>query len=103
MTLPRLPRLIKAFFVADFLVGVPYVINNLIGRPYMKITRLFDMDNEANFPAWYSSIQWAAVAALMAFAVFRLYKRGSKAAFPLFVIAAIFLALSLDEVAQIHE
>lgn len=103
MTSPRLPRLVKAFFAADFLVGLPYVVNQLIGRPFAKINRLVDLDDEANFPSWYSSVQWAVVAALMGFAVYRLRKRGAKAALPLFVVAGAFLVLSLDEIAQIHE
>ena len=103
MTSPRLPRLVKAFLAADFFVGLPYVANELIGRPFAKINRLVDLDDEANFPSWYSSVQWAVVAALMGFAVYRLHKRGAKAALPLFIVAAAFLALSLDEIAQIHE
>ncbi|MBC7896352.1 MAG: hypothetical protein H7066_13130 [Cytophagaceae bacterium] len=103
MTSPRLPRLVKAFFAADLLVGVPYIVNQLIGRPFTKINRLVDLDDEANFPSWYSSVQWAVVAALMGFAVYRLHKRGAKAALPLFILAAIFLGLSLDEIAQLHE
>lgn len=103
MTSPGLPRLVKAFFAADFIVGFPYFVNELIGRPFAKINRLVDLDDEANFPSWYSSVQWAVVAALMGFAVYRLRMRGAKAALPLFVLAGAFLALSLDEIAQVHE
>lgn len=103
MPSPRLPAFVKVFFAVDLLVGLPYIVNQLVGRPFAKINRLVDLDDEANLPAWYSSVQWAVVAALMGFAVYRLHKRGAKAAAPLFILAGIFLTLSLDEIAQLHE
>ena len=103
MPFPKLPRPAKLFFAADVLVGLLYIVNQAMGHPYAKINRLVDLDGEANLPTWYSSLQWAATAGLFAFVVYRQRRRRAESMLPLLVIAVVFLALSLDEVAQIHE
>lgn len=103
--MPQLPlaRPVKWFLAADFLVGFPYIVNVLAGKPFRKINHLVDLDGEANLPTWFSSIQWAATAALLLFVVYRQRKRGAPSWIPMLTISAIFIVLSLDEVAQIHE
>ncbi|MCC6318715.1 MAG: hypothetical protein IT361_13625 [Gemmatimonadaceae bacterium] len=103
MRFPALSRPVKAFFAADILVSIPYVVNRLVGQPFAKINRLVDLDDEANLPSWYSSMQWAVVAGLLAFVAYRQRKRGAASAIPLAITSAIFMALSLDEIAQVHE
>lgn len=103
MTRLVLPRPVKWFLAADFLVGIPYIVNVLAGQPFQKINRLVDLDGEANLPTWYSSMQWAATAGLLLFVVYRQRKQRAPSWLPMAVISAIFIALSLDEVAQIHE
>lgn len=66
------------------------------------IIRLFNVDNEANIPTWYSSIALFAVAALVVYIV-RLKPRRDRYLWHWKVLAAAFIYLSLDEFAQLHE
>jgi hypothetical protein len=103
MSLPPLPRPVKLFFLADILIGLPYIANQMAGEPFTKINRFVNMDYEANLPSWYSSMQWATAAALMGFVAWRLYRRRAADWVLLGLIAAVFITLSLDEASTMHE
>mgnify|MGYP003575294215 CR=1 FL=1 len=99
----RIPALILIFFLIDVALGLGYIVNELFGRPYDKLTLLLDLSRESNLPTWYSSTQWFCVAiflGLFACSNFRLAQRRS---WLLPLISLLFLALSVDEVARIHE
>lgn len=98
----RIPILILIFFMIDLAVGLAYIFNYLVG-PDTRFEVLLDLDSEANLPTWYASIQWFCVATLLGIFAqcnFRLTQRTS---WPLAIFPLVFLALSLDEVAHIHE
>ena len=101
--LSRIPLPIRCFFAADLLVASLYVVNLMAGRPWQKVTVFLDLDHEANLPAWFSALQWACVAALFAFVGFQNRRRKDAAAVPLLLLAGLFLFLSMDEAASVHE
>lgn len=99
----RVPLVIKVLFMADAILVLLYLGNQVAGEPSYFLTHFLDLNGEANLPAWYSSIQLACIAALAG-----LFARGNvrherPGTWPLLLLPLIFLALSLDEAAQIHE
>ncbi len=60
------------------------------GEPSQRWTGLFDLDGEANAPAWFSSV-------LLLRCAMASSRRGLRA------LAGVFVLLSLDEVAMVHE
>ena len=80
-----------------------YLVNALTGGFSMKFTEVFDLDLENSLPNWYSSLQLFAVAGLFAIFARCRFDRRSARAWALLALPVIFLALSIDEVAEIHE
>lgn len=69
----------------------------------LGFVRLFDLDGEGNIPAWYSSMTLLAAAGLLA--IIARATRQARAPYALHwtALAVIFLGLSIDEAASIHE
>lgn len=65
--------------------------------------RLFYLNEEANIPAWFSSSQWLLAALLAALIGFRGRRHSEPYATHWTVLGLIFLGLSADEAAAIHE
>jgi len=70
---------------------------------FAKLLRFVDLGSEGNLPTWYSSAALLLASALLA--VIALHKRRAGAPYERHwaVLALIFLGLSIDEAAQIHE
>jgi len=64
---------------------------------------LLHVDSEGNLPAWLSSAMLLGVAALAALTASAAGRRGDRLARYWWVLACIFLFLSLDEVSEAHE
>ena len=97
------PRLILWLYAGNLLLAASYTANTLLGEPSYQLTQWLDLDGEQNIPTWYSSMQWFLAAALLglfaqSFADLPPVRRWMLALLPL-----TFLAMSLDEVAGIHE
>ena len=99
----RIPTVILVFFVVDLAIGLAYVFNYLADRPFWKLTTFLDLNGESNLPTWYSSIQWFGAAALLGIFTQRNFRLSQSKSWLLVVLPLVFLALSLDEVARIHE
>jgi hypothetical protein len=99
----RCPIFIVVLFVADALLSGAYLGNYLAGQPFYTPTLLLDVDGEANIPTWFSSMQLFSIAGLLALVAWSRKVPGEKGAAALVVLPVLFLVLSLDEVAQIHE
>jgi hypothetical protein len=99
----RIPTLIFVFFLIDVALGFIYVANALAGRPSEVLTNFFNLGREANLPTWYSSMQWFCVAVLLGMFVHHQVRYTQRKSWLLIIFPLVFLALSLDEVAQIHE
>jgi hypothetical protein len=97
------PALILVLFIIDIALGLGYISNELLGRPYGKLTVFLDLAEERNLPTWYSSIQWFLVAIFLGLFAHCNFSLRQKRSWLLLVVSLLFLALSLDEVAEIHE
>ncbi|OGW78005.1 MAG: hypothetical protein A3C51_01660 [Omnitrophica bacterium RIFCSPHIGHO2_02_FULL_46_20] len=78
------------------------IINILLGEPSKSITRLIDMDTEANIPTWFSSILLF-IAAFFAYRCSFLSKTHQNGKTIWQVLSLWLLVMSCDEVATIHE
>jgi hypothetical protein len=93
-----LAKSLVAFTVS--LVAVNF-INQLLGEPQHLVTRMIDLDTEANLPTWFSGCLHA-IAAYFAYQVSII--AGSHRGRRLWqVVSLVFVLMSCDEVAQIHE
>ena len=70
---------------------------------FMGLIPLFFVDDEANVPTWYSSVTLLAAGGLLLLIGTALRARGDRSWRYWAALAAVFAALSIDEVAQIHE
>jgi hypothetical protein len=103
MSHERMPTLVVAFFMIDLALGLAYVVNAVADRPYWKLTSFLDLDQEGNLPTWYASMKWLCVATLLGVFALRNFRASQRRSWALMLLPLVFLAFSLDEVAQIHE
>lgn len=99
----KIPLLIIAFFACDFLLPMLYLADWGMGSPSHTLTTLVDLGGEGNLPTWYSSIQLFIVATLLAGCAYARVSEKRTVPWVLMLLAGLFAALSLDEIAQIHE
>src|ERR1044071_1537856 len=95
-------RVVWALLAVELLLVAFYWLKILCGDPPL-LNPLFDLDGEANIPAWFSSAQLLAIA--LTLWVTNRFRSDHTMPSRLFLnlLAAGFLVLSLDETAQIHE
>lgn len=86
-------------FAADLALGLIFLVDASFGEP----TRLFDLEEEANVPAWYASAQLLVVALLLGLYASVHFERSKMDAWLLATLPLVFLGLSIDETAGIHE
>ena len=98
-----IPSFILTLVIIDLTLGIAYILNALAGLPYRKFTIFLDLNGEANLPTWYSSIKWFCVATLLGIFAHHNVTLSQRKSWLLATLPLVFLALSLDEVAQIHE
>lgn len=67
------------------------------------IARLIDLDRERALPTWYASMQWFCVAGLLWLFAMPRITRQSHRSLLLLALPAVYVMLSIDEVAQLHE
>ncbi len=109
LDLNRILKYLIVFFVFIIITGFSVVFvsqlksNNHYINSFMNIyVRLFDMDKEANIPAWFSSFILLFSACLLLFISYYKDKNDSNQRYWK-ILAFIFLYLSIDELASIHE
>lgn len=66
------------------------------------LERLVNLDTEGNLPSWYAAMLWA-LAAVLAVVNGAHSKQAGKGSWHWVALAALFLLLSLDEAASVHE
>jgi hypothetical protein len=93
---------LRLTFFELFLVLI-FCADALLGSPIWSIKKLFDLDGEANIPAWFSSIQLFMIGLVLLIKSLQsnLDHSFSRLFFPIVSIGFIFL--SADEMASIHE
>ena len=102
---------IRLFLVA-LLLGATYVAVHRL-NPYglaaggTEVTKLlfqlFDLDSENNVPTWYSALLWAMAAGLALASARRELGGGAIVRWSWTLLSGVFLLLSLDEGASLHE
>jgi hypothetical protein len=103
---PRKVALVLTLVVLSLIlahVGVEYIkfFHNHPGQ--LGFEYQLNLDNENNIPTWYSSSALLLSALLLAVIGLAYKRRGNPYAFQWLGLAAIFLFLSLDEAASLHE
>lgn len=99
----RIPSVIRIFLLINCTLGAAYVLDDAAGHPIGGLTSFIDLNGEQNLPTWYSSVQWFSVAALLSLFAWRNFAPRRLRSWLLLGLPPVFLFLSLDEVAQIHE
>ncbi|HEX2101360.1 MAG TPA: hypothetical protein VHF69_11880 [Candidatus Synoicihabitans sp.] len=97
----RLWLVLTALAGIELLLGLAYVTTMLLGE--IDPHPLVDLDREANLPTWFSSLQLAAIAALLAFYGLKAFALMGVAVPITLLGAGLFLLLSADEATQLHE
>ncbi len=69
----------------------------------LGMTRLFNLDEEANAPTWYASATLLASGLLLGLIAADAHQRGARGRWQWTLLAVVFVFLSLDETAAIHE
>ena len=64
---------------------------------------MFNFDQELNFPTFFSTFQLLFAGILLAYIAFNNFEKKGQYTFAWFMLALVFIYLSIDEVAQIHE
>ena len=105
---------VSPFYVGAFLsaaiVGVAVTSLTLqylhlqgIYTVHYQLLRMFDLDGENNLPTWLSSLNLGACAVLLLVIARATQARRTVHGYHFYGLAALFLYLSLDEAAGIHE
>jgi len=100
---PRIPLFILALLCVDAILVAVYLLNARMGHPLDRFTHQHDLNNEGNFPAWLSSIKYLLAAGLLWFSVRTRIRKAEVRTWFLAFFPVVLVALSCDEVAQIHE
>jgi len=101
----RITRFLLYVIAALIIASVAgQILNFQLGYSHVKgFVPLFFVDNEANVPAWYSSVTLLLCAFLLAVIGMEKRQEGARFAGHWSALAGIFLFLSVDEAAGIHE
>ena len=95
-------KLVKWLVITTIMIIVLNIINELLGRPSWNIDRFINVEHEANFPTWFSSILLA-IAAFVAYHC-SLAAKTRQAGQRLWQVMSLgLIAMSCDETAMIHE
>ena len=101
-TISATRRVVWSLLAVELLLVALYWLKIICGDP-PSLNPLFDLDGEANIPAWFSSAQLLAIALTLWTANRSRGSRPSPSRRFINLLAAGFALLSLDETAQIHE
>ncbi len=104
MKLTRPPRPVIAFFAIDIALGVITVVAFLIrAKQGLPPIDLFSIGSESNLPTWYASSKLLLIGLLLAPIAFRDVSVRRLRTWPILLLPAFFILLSLDETAMLHE
>ena len=98
-----IPKLIQILLICDIILVLLYLGNHFVDYPFSWFTEFIDLDNENNLPAWYSSIQIFLLAITSGMYLRNLSGKEQKLNKLAWIVPLIFVVMSLDEIAMIHE
>lgn len=97
------PRYFVALCVANVLFALIHIVNFAFRSEGAFLVSLFDLELERNFPTWYSSTLLFVLALLWGCYAYAENKHRSSAAWAPILVALLFCAFSIDEIAMVHE
>lgn len=103
------PKKISKFFVLVVIgLTLAQIAGQLLGfflgpRPLTSIVKLFNFEEEQNFPAMYASLALLFCSGLLTLIAYAKRKSGDSYSLQWAGLAVIFLFLSIDEMLEIHE
>lgn len=102
------PRVVRFLAIAITALVVIHIVCQTLrlgfGRDvFFGLTKLFDLDREANIPTWFSGFLLGLAAALLGLIGANHRRLGNRTGGQWIALAWIFAFLSLDEVAGVHE
>jgi hypothetical protein len=95
----RIPLLILFCFAADLALGLVFLVDAAWGDTMQH----FHLEMEANVPTWYASAQLQLVALLLGLFACARFERSNPDTWLLALLPLVFIALSADETAGVHE
>ncbi len=100
----RVPRIILLLVIVEVALAAIYLAFTEVNRvrQFYTLFEFFDLNREANVPTWFSSLQLAGAAAMVAGLAWHLRSAG-RSAWGVWALAAFLGLLSLDEAAGLHE
>ena len=99
---PKLPAYIKVLLTAELGLGLLHVGSQVFGPLHHSLERFVNLNKEGNLPSWFASTQLTLVGLVYAAFALREFRKGLRP-WVLPLLAVVFVGLSLDETAQIHE
>lgn len=94
-----MPPVVRVFAAGILVVAGLAILGVLLGTNW----QLFKVGEEGNLPTWFSSTQLFTVGAILLVIVWPDVKRHRPTSWSLIVVPGLFLYLSLDEAATLHE
>ena len=98
----NIPLVVIFLLLVDLVICFVYLADNLTGKPFEIVTRLFNLNSESSISTWYSSIKYFCIFILSALFCFYQIKRNTINLY-LLALPAIFILMSADEIVQMHE
>ena len=102
-TLALVMGVLVALSVAGTALSFAPIHDPFLSKVRDTLVRLFSLDGEANFPTWYSASLLLLCAFLLAMIAYARRQRDTVHDSRWLILAVVFLLLSLDETAQLHE
>lgn len=97
-----MPTPIRFLLAADVTMIALFLLDNLAGHPNWKLSEWVNLERESNLPTWYSSCQLLILGLLLTLFAHSQRRLGTTRV-SFFAGAVLCVAMSLDEVAQVHE
>ena len=94
---------INALLVAIHLILHGIEFSGANSEALLELVRLFSLDQEGNVPTWFAQTLLASIAGLFGVIALRRKDAGESRTWPWFFLSIVFVYLSIDEGAQIHE
>lgn len=97
------PTPVRVLFACEALLGALYVVDWALGHPSDQISHIVNLDGEANLPTWFSSMQLFGLGILLASSARWTTRWRDRSTWPALAAALLCVAMSCEEVTQVHE
>lgn len=99
----HVPTPIRLLLACEAVLGALYLLDWVAGHPSAQVTRIVNLDGEANLPTWFSSMQLFGLGILLASSAGWTTRWRDRSAWPALAAALLCVAMSCEEVTQVHE